>query len=127
MSELAAGGDNEFEFIGRVNRAAAAGFARTENPQDQAAGAPHEKKQGASQGKECFHGCSDRQGDLLGSLQGQRLRNQFAEHHMQIGDQAEGDHDGNAMGIDGGVGNFMHEAERFDQTRNHGFTDPAQG
>ncbi len=44
LAELAAGGDDELEFVGGVNGAAAAGVARAEEAQDQAAGAAHEKK-----------------------------------------------------------------------------------
>ena len=46
LAELAAGGDDELEFVGRVDGAAAAGVARSEEAQDQAAGAAHEKQHG---------------------------------------------------------------------------------
>ena len=127
LAELAAGGDDELEFVGRVDGAAAARVAGAEEPQHQAAGAAHEKQHGAGEGEEGFHGRGDGQGDLLGALQGQGLRNEFAENHVQVGDQAEGDHDGDAVGIDGGVRNSLHELQSFDEAGDHGFADPAQG
>ena len=45
---------------------------------------------------------------------------------QQVGDQAEGDHDGDAVGIDRRVWHFVHETEGLDQARYHGFADPAE-
>ena len=125
LAELAAGGDDELEFVGRVDGAAAAGFAGAEEPQDQAAGAAHEKKHGAGEGEERFHGRGHGEGDLLGALQGESLGHEFAEEDVQVGDQAEGDDDGDAVGVDGGVRNFVDELESFDEAGDHGFADPA--
>ncbi len=127
LAELAAGGDDELEFVGRMNGAAAAGVAGAEKPQDQAAGSAHEKKHGAGEGEERFHRSGHGQGDLLGALQGQRLRNEFAQQNVQVSDQAESDGDSDAVSIDRGVRNFLNETERFNETRDHGFADPAQG
>ncbi len=46
---------------------------------------------------------------------------------MQISDQAEGDHNGDAVSVGGGVRNLLHEAKRSDELGDHGFADPAQG
>ena len=78
LAELAAGGHDELEFVGRVNGAAAAGGLRAEQPQHQAAGAAHEEEDGARKGEESLHGRGDGEGNLLGALQGQSLRHQFA-------------------------------------------------
>ena len=107
LAELAAGGDDQLEFVGRMNGASAAGLAGAEDPQNQAAGAAHEKKNGTGEGEEGLHGRGDGEGDLLGALQGQSLRDQFAEDDVHIGDQAEGDGDGDGVGVDGGVRDFF--------------------
>ena len=105
LAELAAGGDDEFEFVGRVDGASAAGRLRTKHPQNQATGAAHEEQDGARKGEEGLHGRGHGESDLLGALQGQSLRHQFAEDHVHVGDQAEGDGDGDGVGVDGGVRN----------------------
>ena len=46
---------------------------------------------------------------------------------MQIGDQAKGDHDSDAVGVDRGVRDSLHVMERFDEAGDHGFADPAEG
>ncbi len=79
LAELAAGGDDELEFIRRVNGAAATGFAGTEESQHQTAGAAHEEEQGASEGEESFHGCGDGEGYLLGALEGECFRDELTE------------------------------------------------
>src|ERR1700691_1903568 len=126
LADLAAGGDDELEFVGGVDGAAAAGITGAEKPQDQASGAAHEKKYGACEGEERFHGSSHSQGDLLGALQGESLGDEFAEQDVEIGDEAEGDDDGDAVGVDGRVRNLMHKAQRTYQLGDHGFADPAQ-
>src|SRR5580693_7752832 len=108
LAELAAGGNDELEFVGGVDSAAAAGVAGTEEAQDQAAGTAHEEKYGAGQGEESFHRSGHGQGNLLGTLQGQSLWNQLSQQDMQVGDQAESDRDGDAVGIHRGVGDLLH-------------------
>ena len=127
LAELAAGGHDEFEFVGRVNGAAAAGGLCAEQPQNQAAGAAHEEQDGARKGEEGLHGRGDGEGDLLGALQGQSLRDQFAQDHVHVGDQAEGDGDRDGVGVDGRVRNFVDEPHAFHQAGDHGFADPAEG
>ena len=75
LAELAAGGDDELEFVGGVDGAAAARVAGSEEAQDEAAGAAHEEEQRTRDGQERFHRSGDGQRDLLGALQGQSLRN----------------------------------------------------
>ncbi len=110
-----------------MNRATAAGVARAEQSQNQSPGAAHEKQQGAGEGKKRLHGSGDGECNLFSSLQGQSFRDEFAEQNVEVGDQAERDDDGNAVGVDGGVGNLLNEAEGTNQLGNHGFADPAQG
>ena len=127
LAELAAGGDDELEFIGRVNRATAPRVLRAEDAKDQASGAAHKEEERAGQGEEGLHGCGNGQGDLLGALQGESLRHEFAEQHVQVSDQAESDGDGDGVGINGGVGYAVNELEALDQAGDHGLADPAQG
>ena len=127
LAELAAGGHDQFEFVGRMNGASAAGRLGAEQPQYQAAGASHEEQQRAGDSEESLHGRGDGQGDLLGALQGQRLRHQFAENHVHVGDQAEGDPDGDRMGINSRVRHFLDEAHAFHQAGDHRLADPAKG
>src|SRR5579864_153597 len=51
LAELAAGSHDELEFVGGMNWAAAPSGVRAENPQDQATGAPHKKKDGTGNRK----------------------------------------------------------------------------
>src|SRR5580692_1860058 len=85
------------------------------------------KKHGTSQSEKCFHGCGDGQSDLLGALQGQRLRNQLAEDHVHVRDQAEGDHDRDRVGVDRHVRKALHELQAAYQAGHHGFANPAKG
>ena len=100
---------------------------RAEQAQNEAAGAAHEKEDGAREGEERLHGRGDGEGDLLGALQGQSFRDQFAEDHVHVGDQAEGDGDGDGVGVDGGVRHLVDELHPFDQAGDHGLADPAEG
>jgi hypothetical protein len=127
LAELAAGGDDELEFVGGVDRASTAGVPRAEESQDEAAGTAHEKKQRASDGEERFHRSSHGKRDLLGALEGESLGNKFAEEDVQVGNQAKSDDDGNTVGIDGGVRDLLDKAKRPYQLGNHGLADPAQG
>ena len=126
LAELAAGGDDEFEFVGRVDGATAAGFAGAEKSQNQAAGAAHEEKHRAGESEKRLHGRGHGEGNLLGALQGKSLGHEFAEQDVQVGDQAEGDDDGDAVGVNRGVRDFVNETEGFDQAGHHGFADPAE-
>ena len=84
---------------------------------------PKDKRPG--QGEENFHGRGDGQGDLLSALQRQGLGNQFAQDHVQAGDQDEGDHDGDAVGIKAGVRNLAEKL--LHHVGEERFTHPAQG
>jgi hypothetical protein len=45
---------------------------------------------------------------------------------VEVGDQAESDHDGDAVGVNRGVGDLMHKTKRAYQLGDHGFADPAE-
>ena len=107
LAELAAGGDDELEFVGRMNGAPRRVSRAPKIRKHQAAGAAHEEKYRAGEGEERLHGRGHGQGNLLGTLQGQRLRNEFAQNHVQVGDQAESDGDGDAVGVNRGVRNLV--------------------
>jgi hypothetical protein len=110
-----------------VDGAAAAGFARPEKTQHQAARLPHEKKYRTCQGEKCLHRRGYSQGNLFGPLQGQSFRNKLAQKDVKVGDQSKGDHDGDAVGVDGRVRNLMHELQTFHEAGDHRFADPPQG
>jgi len=61
---------------------------------------------------------------LLATLQCQRLRNQFAQDHVQTGDQDEGDPDGDPVSVDVGVRDLAEKF--FDDVSQERFADPAQ-
>src|ERR1022692_5213551 len=90
LPELAAGGDDELEFVGGVDGAAAAGIARAEKPQDQATGPAHEKKYGAGESEERFHGSGHGEGDLLGGVWGVGVGGGFAGGGVAVGARAAG-------------------------------------
>ena len=127
LAELAAGGDDEFEFVGRVDGATTPRVMGAEESQNQAAGAAHKEEDGAGDGEENLHGGGDGEGDLLGALQGQGLGNEFAEDHVHVGDQAEGDDDGDGVGVDGRVRHAVDELHAFHQAGDHWLADPAEG
>ena len=83
----------------------------SEQTQNHASGAAHKKQDRARDGQERFHRRRDRQGNLLGALQGQRLGNEFAEQHVHVSDQAECDRNGDGVGVDRHVGHAMHELQ----------------
>ncbi len=125
LAELAAGGHDQFEFVGGMDGTAAAGGLFAKKAQDQAARAAHEKQNGTREGEESLHGSGNRQGHLLGALQGQGFRHQFAENHVHVGDQAESDNDGDGVGVDRGVWHAVDEAHPFHEAGDHGLADPA--
>jgi len=71
------GGYDQFEFVGRVD-GAVADFARAKGPEDKARSAAHAEGQGGGEGQKNFHGRGYGEGHALGSLQRERLGNQFA-------------------------------------------------
>ena len=81
---------------------------------------------GTGEGEENLHGRGDCKSDLLPALQGQGFWNQFPQDHVQAGDQTEGDDDGDAVGVNRGVGESWTNAG-FDHAGDDGFADPAQG
>ncbi len=113
LAELAAGGHDELEFVGGVDGASAAGGLRSEHAKNQAPRAAHKEENGARQRQEGFHRRGDGEGYLLGALQGQGLRDQFPEDHVHVGDEAESDGDGDRMGVDGRVRDFVDELHAF--------------
>src|SRR5579872_211860 len=127
LSELAAGGDDEFELVGRMDSTAAASGLSAEHSQNQSAGAAHKVKHRACDGEEGLHGRGNREGDLLRTLQRQGLGNQFAQDDVHVSDQGKGNRDGNAVGVDGDVGKALHEVQAADQAGDHGLANPAEG
>ena len=127
LAELAAGGHDQFEFVGRVDGASTTCRLGPKETQHHASGAAHKEQDRTRQGEERLHGRGDRKGNLLGALQGQSFRDQLAEDYVHVGDQAEGDGDRDGVGVDRGVRNSVNETHPFDQAGDHGLADPAEG
>src|SRR5256885_41664 len=107
LTELAASRHKQLELIGRMD-GTLANLARAEYTKHDAGGPAHDKKEGAADGEENIHRAGDGQGDLFGTLQGERFRDQFAEDHVQERDQSEGNYYGDAVGIKCGVWNASY-------------------
>ncbi len=126
LAELSAGRDDEFKFVWGVD-CTTTGRLCAEHPQNHPPGSPHKEEQGAGNREKRLHRGSNRQGDLLGTLQSEGLRHQLAENHMHISDQRKGDRDGNAVCVDGEVWQPMNELHSFDEAGDHRLTDPSEG
>ena len=124
LTQLAAGAHDQFQFVGRVHRPLAQ-LPRAKYLQHRASRPAHHENQGPRQGEKNVHGGGHREGDLLGSLQGQGLRNQLAQDHVQAGNQDEGNEDGGAVGIDHHVGHIAHPT--LHDLGEQRLPDPAQG
>ena len=71
--------------------------------EDKARSAAHAEGQGGGEGQKNFHGRGYGEGHALGSLQRERLGNQFAQDHVQAGDHGKRDADGDGMSIEDGL------------------------
>ena len=85
---------------------------------------------GAGDADEDVHGAGDGEGDAFGALEGEGLGDEFAEEDFEVGDEREGDDDGDGVGVDDGVGGrtwsqLLGEVE--DDVGDGGFADPAEG
>ncbi len=56
---------------------------------------------GARDADEDVHGAGDGEGDALGALEGEGLGDELAEEDLEVGDEREGDDDGDGVGVDG--------------------------
>ena len=122
-SQPAAGGDNQLQLLRRVH-AAFAHLSHAEGPQGDPGGRGHEGKKRRGDGHEEIHRPGNRQRHPLGALQGNRLGNYLAEDDNHVGDQHEGNHDGNTVRIEPGVG--QRQEERLQNAGHGGLADPAQ-
>ena len=100
LAKLPAGGDNQLELVGRVDRSTAH-FARSEQAQHEATRLPHEIEERFGNGQEDVHRRSHGEGDPFRLLQSQGLRDQFSQDHVQVSDQGEGQNDADAVRVDG--------------------------
>ena len=76
---------------------------RAEEPEDERCGDVHQADGGTGDADEDVHGAGDGEGDALGALQGEGLGDEFAEEDFEVGDEREGDDDGDGVGVDDGV------------------------
>jgi len=122
LPHLAAGGHDELELIGRMDRPSPDLF-RAEQAQDKPTRLLHEVQEGLGDGEEDVHGCGDRKGNALGLLQGEGLRDKFPEKDVQVGDHGQGQDDTDGVGVDRGVRHATEEG--FDDVGERGLADPA--
>src|ERR1700691_4081500 len=106
---------------------ALADLAGSEDAKNVARHLTHGIDKRTSEGEENFHGGGDCKSDLLATFQGQGLWDQFAEDHVEAGDQTESDDQGDTVGVNRGVGNLIYKAEAFNDAADDGFADPAEG
>jgi hypothetical protein len=129
-AHAAGGGGDQLEFLGRVDLGAL-GHGNVEAAQDDGGRALEEAHGGAGQGHEEEHGRRHGDGEGLGAAQGERLGHQFADHHVEVGDDGEADDDGGdgghvgiGMGMGRGLGQSGDPAEKDGGGQR--FADPAQ-
>jgi hypothetical protein len=96
-------GGDELEFFGRVD-GAFAGERRAEETEDDGGREIHEADGRARHADEDVHGSGDGEGDALGTLEGERLGDEFAEEDFKVGDGGEGDDDGDGVRVEDSVG-----------------------
>ena len=102
QAHAAGGGGDELEFFRRVDRAFAAQRSAEES-EDERRGDVHQLHDGARDADEDVHGTGNGEGDALGSLEGEGLGDEFAEEDLEVGDEREGDDDGDGVGVEDGV------------------------
>jgi hypothetical protein len=109
-----------------VDGTSASRLTSAEKAQNQASGLAHEEEKRPGDCQEAFHGRGYSQCDLLGALQGQSLGHEFTQQNVQVGDQTESDHHGDAVGVYGCVRDLVDKLQPFYETRDHGLANPAQ-
>ncbi len=78
---------------------------------------------------EDVHGTGDGKRDALGTLQGEGLGDELAEENLEVGDQREGENDGDGVGVDSGVRRQDGEpggGEAEEHIGDDGLADPAE-
>ena len=129
QAHAAGGGGDEFELFGRVDGAFAAQRSAEES-EDDGGGDVQQLHDGAGDADEDVHGTGDGEGDALGALEGEGLGDEFAEQDFEVGDQREGEDDGDGVGVEDGVGGERVERARCeveDDLGDGGLADPAEG
>ena len=93
-------------------------------------GGVHQLDGGAGDADEDVHGAGDGEGDAFGALEGEGLGDELAEQDLEVGDEREGEDDGDGVGVDGGVrreGGEPAGGETEDDLGDGGLADPAEG
>jgi hypothetical protein len=101
-----------------------------EEAKDERGGDVHELHDGTRDADEDVHRAGDGEGDAFGALQGEGLGDKLAEKHLEVGDEREGEDDGDGMGVDGGVRRKRVEAPAGEAKEHLGdsrLADPAEG
>ena len=128
-AHAAGGGGDEFEFFRGVDRAFAA-EGRAEEFEDDACGVVQQIHDGAGDADEDVHGAGDGEGDAFCSLEGEGLRDEFAEEDFEVSDEREGDDDGDGVCVNDCMRREDVEP-RFGEVEDgvgyRGFADPAEG
>ena len=128
QAHAAGGGGDELELFGRVDGAFAAQRSAEES-EDDGGGDVHQLDDGTRDADEDVHGAGDGEGDALGALEGEGLGDEFAEEDFEVGDQREGDDDGDGVGVERRRGREPMEracGKIEDDLGDGGFADPAE-
>jgi len=119
------GAQDQLQLLGRVMGVVAAGAGQAGHAQHHVGAGIEHEDEGVHGPVETVERQGAPQGDRLGNADRQRFRRQFADHDVQEGDDAEGDHEGDAM--DDFLGGDAGQCEqRFEQAGKGRFADPAQ-
>ncbi len=89
----------------------------------------HQLDDGASDTDEDVHRSGDGKGNALGSLEGEGLGDDFTKEDLKVGDEGEGDDDGEGVGVDEGEwGEYVQPllGEVQDDVGYGGLADPAE-
>ena len=120
---------DELELFGRVDAAFAAERS-TEEPEDEGGRRVHEPDDGRGDADEDIHGPGNGEGDALGSLKREGLGDKLAEEDFEVGNEREGDDDGEGMRVDRWRGEEDVQpvpGETQKDVGDGGLADPAEG
>ncbi len=127
-AHAAGGGGDEFEFLRRVHGAFAA-ERRSEETQDQGSRVIHQADGGAGHADEDVHRAGHGEGNAFGALEGESLRNEFAQENFKIGDGGKGEDNGSGVRVDDSMGWQDGQEGRSDGQEHFGdgrLTEPAE-
>ena len=122
-AEAAGGGHDQLQLLRRMDHGGTH-LMGPEAAQHEAGRSADHAQERARHGHEEIHGSGDGQGHALGPLQGHGLRHDFAQDNVEVGDEDEGQRDGDGVSQDGGV--IAATYRQLDQGGQGGLANPAQ-